>query len=59
MIYYTNEARKSAIENISRLIVKIGEIPGNILNYSDVTMVNLYLARLKEEIEKEMKKEGN
>lgn len=59
MIYYTNEARKSAIENISRLIVKIGEIPGNILNYSDATMVNLYLARLKEEIEKEIKKEGN
>lgn len=55
MIYYTTEARMSAIHRIMDLIQKIGEIPGNILSYHDAMSVTWFLIILMEEIEKEDK----
>lgn len=57
MLYYTEEARKSAIKNINELIVKVGKIPGNYLDYTSATEITRHLSDLIKVIEKENRKE--
>lgn len=57
MLYYSNEARKSAIDNISELIVKIGTIPGNHLDYTSARKLTTYLSDLQNIISKEITNE--
>ena len=53
MLYYSDEARQSAINNISELIVKIGTIPGNYLDYTSARDLTKHLADLQKIISKE------
>lgn len=57
MIYYSNEARNTAITRIKELIPKIASIPGDVLSYSDASDTISYLGNLLNEIEKEAKSE--
>lgn len=56
MLYYSTEARISAINNILDLNAKISEIPGNVLSYEDSRAVSKYLSILIDEITKEEKR---
>lgn len=60
MLFYTEEARESAIESIFNCMCKIGSVSGSELSYTDAATVNKYLSMLVSEIEKESKaqKEG-
>ena len=53
MLYYSDEARQSAIDNISELIVKIGTIPGNYLDYTSARELTNHLTDLQRIISKE------
>ena len=53
MLYYSDEARQSAINNISELIAKIGTIPGNYLDYTSARDITKHLADLQKIISKE------
>lgn len=53
MIYYTDEARKTAIENIQRLTPIVATIPGNVLSLGDSQNINYYLKVLRDAIEAE------
>jgi len=53
MIYYTDEARKNAIENIQRLIPIVATIPGDKLSFGDSQNINYYLKVLRDAIEAE------
>jgi hypothetical protein len=55
MLYYSDEARKSAISSIKECILKIGTIPGQHLSYSDARKTTTFLNMLIDEIEKESK----
>lgn len=54
-MYYTDEARISAINAIRDCISKIGEIPGNHLSYLDARKTSSFLNMLIDEIKKESK----
>lgn len=56
MMYYTTEARKSAVKRIDDLMSKIASVSGDQLSYTDSTDAIRYLGMLKDEIEKEDKK---
>ena len=53
MIYYTDEARKTAIENIQKLVPIVATIPGNVLSLGDSQNINYYLKVLRDAIEAE------
>lgn len=53
MIYYTDEARKNAIENIQRLIPIVASVPGDKLSFGDSQNINYYLKVLRDAIEAE------
>lgn len=53
MIYYTDEARKNAIENIQRLIPIIATIPGDKLSLTGDSQNIYYLKVLRDAIEAE------
>ena len=53
MLYYSDEARQSAINNISELIVKIGTIPGNYLDYTSARELTNHLTDLQRIISRE------
>lgn len=57
MIYYSSEARKSHLKNIRKLIVKLGSIPGNVMDSLDVTRIMTYLNDFSRLIEKEEKEQ--
>ena len=50
MLYYTTEARRSAIDSIRDLQHKIGKIGGDKLSYLDASAAIQYLDLLKYEI---------
>jgi hypothetical protein len=56
MIYYSDQARETAKENISRLVQLVASIPGNVLSYNEANDINYYLLVLKNEIEREQNK---
>ena len=56
MMYYTKEARESAMSNINELMSKIATVSGDQLSYTDAAAAIRYLGMLKDEIEKENKK---
>ena len=59
MIYGTNNARQTAIEEISRLYVKLAKTrPTEDLMYSDIMSIMYYLETLKNELKQEVKKNG-
>lgn len=55
MMYYSDEARLSAIENIRDCIKKISTIKGSELSYTDACKTNRFLSMLIDEIVKESK----
>lgn len=55
MMYYSDEARASAINEIKDCISKINEIPGDHLSYLDATKTTRFLSMLIDQIEKEGK----
>lgn len=55
MLYYSNEARQSHINNIDRLKRILVTIPGNILNIHDSADLIKYLSDYQNEIIKESK----
>ena len=55
MMYYSQQARHSAMDRIQELCAKVAEIPGNVLNYNDATAIVNYLSDYRKEIEKEYK----
>lgn len=57
MIYYSNEARESAMNRIQEVMAKIARIPGNILNNDDAVAAIRYLGDYKDLIFREMKAE--
>lgn len=56
MIYYSDQARETAKENISRLIKLVAGVPGNVLSYNEASEINYCLFMLKNEIEREQNK---
>ena len=56
MMYYSSEARKSAVESIKHCIEKVSTIPGNVLSFNDSSMTIKYLNVLIDQIEKEGRK---
>ena len=50
MIYYSDEARKTAIDNISRLIPLVATISSDTLSFTDAADINYYLSSFKEAI---------
>lgn len=53
MIYYTDKARKTAQENIKRLVKVIMGMKSSELSFIDALDISSYLVTLSEEIEKE------
>jgi hypothetical protein len=53
MLYYTDEARESAIKNIDRLKEVVAGIPTEHLNFTDAVKLCNYLDDLKTAINKE------
>ena len=53
MIYYSDKARETAQENISRLIKVIMGMKSSELSFIDALDISSYLTTLSEEIEKE------
>ena len=57
MIYGTNNARQTAIDEISKLYVKLAKTrPTEDLMYSDIMSIMYYLETLKNELKQEVKK---
>ena len=56
MIYYSDKARETAKENISRLVQLVAGVPGNVLSYNEASNINYYLLMLENEIEREQNK---
>ena len=54
-MYYSDEARTSAINEIKDCMSKISEIQGNHLSYLDATKTTRFLSMLIDQIEKEGK----
>ena len=57
MIYYTERARATALNNIQRLRVRLAELPGNVLGHSETAAVLYYLSELSSAIESEQRHE--
>lgn len=55
MLAYTNEAREAHIENITRIIDKLGEITTNELDYITYRETVSYLSALRDLYRKEIK----
>ena len=55
MLYYSYEARKSAIEEIKHCIEQVSKVSGKELSYLDASATIKYLNMLINEIEKEGK----
>ena len=55
MMYYTDEARMSAIYSIQDCIAKINSVPGDQLSYQDAGKTTRFLNMLIDEIKKERK----
>lgn len=53
MMYYSDEARISAIYAIGDCIEKISTVPGNYLSYNDARRTTAFLNILIDEIKKE------
>lgn len=53
MMYYSDEARMSAINGIRDCIEKIGNVSCNQLSYTDARKMNTFLNMLIDEIKKE------
>ena len=58
MLYYSDEARISAIESIRDCMKKISTIKGSELSYTDASKTNRFLSMLIDEIMKESKEQG-
>ena len=56
MMYYSDEARMSAIESIRDCIEKIGQIKGSELSYQDARKTSAFLSMLIDEIMKESRR---
>lgn len=52
--YYTNEARQSAVNRITKLIDVVATAPGNVIDYLDAKAIIDILAERREDIEKEI-----
>lgn len=57
MMYYSNEARMSAINAIQDCIEKIASVKGSELSYQDASKTNRFLSMLIDEIKKESKEQ--
>lgn len=55
MLYYTHEARKSAIESIKNCIEKVASIKGSELSFDDAAQTTRFLSMLVDAIEDEDK----
>lgn len=56
MIVYTKEAKDSYIKNIERLQAELGNIPTDIISYTDLHwLIHTALSDLKNQVEKERK----
>ena len=53
--YYTNEARQSAIDKITKLIDVVARTPGNYIEYTDAKVIIDILAERREDLEKQLK----
>lgn len=51
--FYTNKARQSKIEQITRLIEIVATVPGNVIGYTDARAITDILANYREDLEKE------
>lgn len=58
MIYYTEQARATALNNIQRLRVRLAELPGDVLGYSDTSDIIHYLGVLTDAILSEQRQEN-
>lgn len=59
MLYYTQEARNSAINNIKKKISVVMSMPSGVLNYTDAREIVDYLIMLENVIQGESKKESD
>ena len=57
-MYYSDEARMSAIESIRDCIEKIGRIKGSELSYQDARKTSAFLSMLIDEIMKESRRQN-
>ena len=57
MIYLTDEARSTALANISRLYIRLGETPLDILGHQDTVDIMHYLKVLMDAISAEQREE--
>ena len=56
MITYSEKAKDSYIERIEKLMKELGNVPTNIIDYTDLHwLIHTALADLKKEVEKEWK----
>lgn len=53
--YYTNKARQSAVDQITKLIDVVATTRGDIVNYLDARAIIDILADRKEDLEKEIR----
>ena len=54
--YYTNEAKQSAVNRITKLIDVIATAPGNVIEYTDAKAIIDILAERREDLKKEIDK---
>lgn len=59
MLYYTQEARNSAINNIKKKISIVMSMPNGVLSYTDAREIVDYLVMLENVIQGESKKESD
>lgn len=52
--YYTDEARQSAVNKITKLIEVVATAPGNVIDYLDAKAIIDILAERREDLEKEI-----
>lgn len=57
MMYYSDEARMSAINAIQDCMEKIASVKGSELSYQDASKTNRFLSMLIDEIKKESKEQ--
>lgn len=53
MLRSTQDARCSAVKEITRLVEVVNHIPGNELSFIDAQRITKYMCELREEIRKE------
>ena len=57
MLYYSKEARETAVKCIGELIGKIADVPGDVLNNNDSGAIIMYLSTMRDAIKREQKEE--